>query len=266
MIWYPSLNSSAYVAMSSADYSQKVEDHQSLLVLVKHIGSQLRAKQFNRTFDRISKLQYIRIPGQQRGVWLRFKKSYQIENNDWGDFQAHRKVLGLICIGKCTRDDQLAETLNGYEKVKNQYVSTLYNTRLIIFGLNEDGTAVKKTESVNVEGSTQKDVGGKENFGSSKIIPDSKNSNIKHGDNEQGVSYSGTSGGGGEKTRTNVAFYPTIEDCPDLEDNIRDFAASLFWVLESKRIDRSAEKMDKMPLLMTPFERKDLVGIDTEGR
>ena len=47
---------------------------------------------------------------------------------------------------------------------------------------------------------------------------------------------------------------------------VREFAASLFWVLESKRLDRSQERMDRLPLLVTPFEKKDIVGIDTDTR
>ena len=33
----------------------------------------------------------------------------------------------------------------------------------------------------------------------------------------------------------NVVLYPSAEESSELEDRVRDFAASLFWVLESKR-------------------------------
>ena len=69
-----------------------------------------------------------------------------------------------------------------------------------------------------------------------------------------------------EANLSHVVFYPSVEECNSLEDKLKDFVASLFWVLESKRLDRSQERLEKLPLLMTPFEKKDLVGIDTESR
>ena len=36
-----------------------------------------------------------------------------------------------------------------------------------------------------------------------------------------------------------------------------DFITSLFWVLESKRLDRSYERMENMSMLMTPSEKNN---------
>ena len=63
-----------------------------------------------------------------------------------------------------------------------------------------------------------------------------------------------------------VIFYPGTDTCVDLEDKVADFIDSLFWVLESKRLDRSQEKLDRLTMLAAPFEKKDLIGVDTEGR
>lgn len=65
---------------------------------------------------------------------------------------------------------------------------------------------------------------------------------------------------------SNVIFYPDVDQCSDLERCISEFIDSLFWVLESKRLDRSQERLDKLPMLATPFEKKDLVGVDTDSR
>ena len=73
--------------MSFADYSQRAEDHQTLLVLVQSIGSQVKSKTYQKLFDRISRLQSVAVPGQQRNIKLRYKKLYPAENNEWGDFQ-----------------------------------------------------------------------------------------------------------------------------------------------------------------------------------
>lgn len=42
--------------------------------------------------------------------------------------------------------------------------------------------------------------------------------------------------------------------------------ASLYWVLEGKRLDRSFERQEKFPMLTAPFEKKDMVGLDIDSR
>lgn len=54
--------------------------------------------------------------------------------------------------------------------------------------------------------------------------------------------------------------------CEQIQLRVREFITGLFWVLESKRLDRASEKMDKIPLLTAPFEKKDLIGLDTDTR
>ncbi|KAF0306108.1 Trafficking protein particle complex subunit 9 [Amphibalanus amphitrite] len=144
-------------AMSFPDYQQTALDHQSLLILVKQVGQQLKPRTFNKLYDRISRLQQVTTrdsQGARRAVWLRYRRWYPAENNDWGEFQSHRRVLGLI----------------------------------------------------------------------------------------------------------------TLESCDDLDVQLQEFANSLFWVLEAKRVDKSAERADKLALLCAPFERKDFVGLDMESR
>lgn len=66
--------------------------------------------------------------------------------------------------------------------------------------------------------------------------------------------------------KTRALFYEDCEDCVGLEDQISEFLSSLFWVLESKRLERSREKVERVSLLLAPFERKDFVGLDMESR
>lgn len=57
-----------------------------------------------------------------------------------------------------------------------------------------------------------------------------------------------------------------------LESEVKDLVSSLFWVLESKRLERSHDKSSSRSssqannLLMAPFESKTLVGVDTKKR
>lgn len=134
---------------SSVDYNQTAEDHQSMLVLVRHIGSQLPSQNFNRVFDKISRIACIHVEGQKRNINIKYRKSYSLNFNSWGDFQSHRKVLGLISIGKCKDHLEFDDLFNSYKYVKEEYSSTIINSRLIVFGMNTDGSPVTENKVDN---------------------------------------------------------------------------------------------------------------------
>ena len=73
--------------MSYPDFNQQVADHQSLLVVIKPVGSQLRQKTFSKVYEQIVKLTEVQIPEQQRTIHVRYKANYPVENSEWGDFQ-----------------------------------------------------------------------------------------------------------------------------------------------------------------------------------
>lgn len=66
--------------------------------------------------------------------------------------------------------------------------------------------------------------------------------------------------------KTRALFYNDSGPCTDLEDQMVEFIHSLFWILESKRLERSREKLERVTLLLAPFEKKDFVGLDLESR
>ncbi|XP_064652113.1 trafficking protein particle complex subunit 9-like isoform X2 [Lineus longissimus] len=420
--------------MSYPDYQQKVEDHQALLILVRQIGSKTKNKAFNRVYDRLTRVQCIRIPDQQRVIWLRYRKSYPPENNEWGDFQAHRKVFGMVCVGRCEELSDLEALQRSFEYQKKQYSSTLFDSRLFVLGMDDKGKVFRKQPSIDsrdsregtptnarsrknsnkdspektlrgftvvdiafddvgrgidsktnfmissqenggldlveqetgektavvglneategvivdngdqsmeevettdegnrlvspchhmeindplqansptdsicdksnegspstdrgspglgsprqsVRGSPRKERGSpRKEHGSPLLSPKREPGSPRKGngmispdsgspDEEKTVTESGDQSENGaaerdnSKRTNNVWFYPTIESCFDLEDKMQEFVMSLFWVLEGKRLDRSFEKLEKVPLLAAPFEKKDMVGIDMEGR
>ena len=117
------------------------------------IGRQLRTKQFNKAFERISKVNQVKIldsQGLPRNIWIRYLKNYPVENNDWGDFQTHRKALGLITIGQCNGQEELNELCRIHEQIKVTYAFTLYDSRCILYGLNPDGTLYEGQHSSDV--------------------------------------------------------------------------------------------------------------------
>ena len=349
------------------DYNQTAEDHRSLLILVKHSGPQLHAECFNRIYERISRVNCVRVQGQNRDICVRFCRSYSSEANSWGDFQGHRKVLGLITVGKCSDRSNFTELFTSYQSHKEEYASTVINSRLVAFGMNTDGSPLLKDEpavpsysnmnagdagvnaqcendqtksnktishvetdetnddcklqqpqsgvrlspvpsnlalsslpsshssspspvspsqqavsgfptqndkhSVNPKHTSQQDNNNKSKQAANGVAlsrtspktmrtssPNISRSQLDKGFRQQSSNLPKESGG------SEVVFYPNLDACPDIEERIRDFVTSLYFVLEGKRLDRSFERNEKSVPLCAPFEKKDFVGVDTEAK
>ncbi|XP_060554230.1 trafficking protein particle complex subunit 9-like [Ruditapes philippinarum] len=322
--------------METVDYSQTAEDHQTFLVLIKPTGKLLSWKHFSRCWDRICQLDCVAVPGQKRDMYIRYKRAYTKESNEWGDFQAHRKAMGLISIGRCSTEAEFEELFESYKKEKERYADTLYNSRLVVFGMNTDGTEINEQQqkSFMIEGmsppltfkidSEKSETTDRSDCdkGDGTITPENKKSNGQVGDAEQlddplrksldentEMSKKVENGTGSPKKELNdtssqitfirqktekvdksiesvkqsvtrtpsnnslrdkpgseVVFYPSVDMCDGLEESVREFVTSLFFVLEGKRLDRSFERLDKSQLLCAPFEKKDFVGVDPDTK
>ncbi|XP_024113727.1 trafficking protein particle complex subunit 9 isoform X2 [Oryzias melastigma] len=195
--------------MSVPDYMQCAEDHQTVLVVVQPVGI-VPEDQFFKIYKRIASVRQLSIRDSQRLLFIRYRHHYLPENNEWGDFQTHRKVVGLIAITTCSSSRDWPQTADRFHSQKDVYTSTLYDSRLLVFGLQGEVA---------------------------------------------------------EQSRTDMVFYPSFEECSDVERRVEDFVESIFIVLESKRLDRATDKSgDKISLLCVPFEKKDFVGLDTDSR
>lgn len=230
--------------MSHPDYEQYSHDHAALLILIKHIGSQLKPKVFTKFFERLSKLSTVKITdssGLVRNISVRYIKEHPVENNDWGDFQTHRRLLGLISLGKYDSQQELNEICRVHESLKVKYNSTLYDSRCLLFGPKKESESIDDVDNSN--SSSESDTKSPTDS-SSAIEKFTTPSNFK----------------------TRALFYDESSPCVDLETQINEFINSLFWVLESKRLERSREKLERVSLLLAPFEKKDFVGLDMESR
>ncbi|XP_076862208.1 trafficking protein particle complex subunit 9 isoform X2 [Brachyhypopomus gauderio] len=196
--------------MSVPDYQQCAEDHQTVLVVVQPLG-EVPEDQFFCVYRRVAAVSQVSVRGDgQRALYIRYRHHYSPENNEWGDFQTHRKVVGLVAVACCGSAREWPHASERFHGLKERFAATLYDSRLLVFGLTGEIA---------------------------------------------------------EQQRTDVAFYPTFDDCPDVEKRVEDFVESIFIVLESKRLDRTTDKAgDKIPLLCVPFEKKDFVGLDTDSR
>lgn len=233
--------------MSHPDYEQYSHDHAALLVLIRHIGSQLKPKVFTKFFDRLSKITTVKITdssGLERNISVRYVKEHPVENNDWGDFQTHRRLLGLISLGKYDSQQELNEICRVHESLKVKYNATLYDSRSILFGpKKENESSDDFNENSNSNSSSESETKSPVDSPSA-IEKFTTPSNFK----------------------TRALFYDESSPCVDLETQVNEFINSLFWVLESKRLERSREKIERVSLLLAPFEKKDFVGLDMESR
>lgn len=189
--------------------------------------------------------------GQVRDIFIRYVKDHAVENNDWGDFQTHRRLLGLITVGRFDSQGDLNELCRVHESLKVKYTSTLYDSRAILFAPPSNETSPVMSN------------GEKSDEFSNGI--DGPSNVFKLDTDEQKI------------LNDNNMVLPTIlksrgflynenSSCSNLESRITEFINSLFWILESKRLERTKEKFDKVSLLLAPFEKKDFVGLDMESR
>ncbi|KAB0793804.1 hypothetical protein PPYR_13424 [Photinus pyralis] len=236
--------------MSHPDYDQYSHDHASLLILVKQIGPYLKMKTFNKFYDRITRLGNVKITdstGQVRNILVRYVKEHPVENNDWGDFQTHRRLLGLVSLGKYDSQQELNEICRVHESLKVKYTSTLYDSRCILFGITDEREYPPSDNSSPEEESV-------------KSVQEDNTSSPEEGATVREKFTTPTN------FKTRALFYNESDPCTDLENQLTEFINSLFWVLESKRLERSREKLERVSLLLAPFEKKDFVGLDMDSR
>ncbi|XP_060051937.1 trafficking protein particle complex subunit 9 isoform X2 [Erinaceus europaeus] len=131
--------------MSVPDYMQCAEDHQTLLVVVQPVGI-VSEENFFRIYKRICSVSHISVHDSQRALYIRYRHHYPPENNEWGDFQTHRKVVGLITITDCSSSKDWPQTFEKFHVQKEIYGSTLYDSRLFVFGLQGDITEQPRTD------------------------------------------------------------------------------------------------------------------------
>ncbi|KAJ8881936.1 hypothetical protein PR048_018423 [Dryococelus australis] len=204
--------------MSHPDYEQTAHDHAALLVLLKLTGEQNKQRNLGRILDRVARVNQTKVTdcvGLVRDISARYIRDYPVDNNDWGDYQTHRRLLGLVTIGKYENQTELNELCRVHESLKVKYSSTLFDSRCVLIGPSDSEPSSFPTPS---------------NF------------------------------------KARALRYHDGEACVGMEAQISEFLSSLFWVLESKRLERSREKVEKVSLLLAPFEKKDIVGLDLESR
>ncbi|KAM8715640.1 hypothetical protein ACLKA7_002655 [Drosophila subpalustris] len=243
--------------MSRLDYEQNALHHSCLLVLLRGVGPS-RARILQRAFEKVRRVNNIKVTdssGAVRTIYFRFIHEHPVEHNDWGDFQTHRRLLGLITIGKFESQTELNELCRLHESLKVRYGSTLYESRAIFFGPDAPPSdpMTNHKDGVSAVGNAQPEL--------QAINEHSPSTNARNKDGRLQDEYTTPS-----NFKSQAFFYREQDNFIDLETRVSDFLNALFWVLESRRLERSREKAEKVSLLLAPFEKRDFVGLDMESR
>ena len=241
--------------MSFPDYRQSSADHAKLLVLCQAIGHQLEEKEFARVMEVVGSVQEVKVTdktGAVRNIGVRYTDRYPTENNAWGEFQAHRRVLGVVTVGACRNQIELSELCRLHEASRGKYSTTVFDSRCIVFCMSDGENGSEREESsLSSNGDKNGDVVSEEEEVGEKGEKSPSWFHSSHHKQTRLLQYHG-----------NASSYQE-----SMVSDIQDFVASLFWILESKRVEASRESSgDKLTLLCAPFERKDFVGLDMESR
>ncbi|KAG7458179.1 hypothetical protein MATL_G00235340 [Megalops atlanticus] len=131
--------------MSIPDYMQCAEDHQTVLVVVQPVGI-VPEDQFFRIYKRIASVSQVSVRDSQRLLYIRYRHHYPPENNEWGDFQTHRKVVGLVAVTTCASAKEWPQTADRFHGQKEVFGATLYDSRLLVFGLQGEIAEQARTD------------------------------------------------------------------------------------------------------------------------
>ncbi|GBL72159.1 Trafficking protein particle complex subunit 9 [Araneus ventricosus] len=340
------LKHSRAVSVSTHETLPYGQDHPLSDVATSTACDKFSKKSFSKIFERIKSVQYVTIreSGSTRFIWFRYETDYPPENNDWGDFQTHRKVLGLISIGKSGPDENVEELSKEHSILLEKYNNSMFDSRCFAFNtdsvspsdisdskfsLDDKTVSPDCTHSPvidnlkndvfkdNVEPvpkshmANDDDINLFNNYYSSSPKSDTPETSLRdldesgflpdfnslpsfHSTNLNDVNHSIDStesnalssscspsspviAGDSPASKkfmipssnsrsTHCIIYSDTNNCDQLEHDVRELVNSIFWILESKRLDRSFEKQDKIPLLTAPFEKKNFVGIDTDTK
>ena len=255
----------SYIVTATVDFDQRAEDHQSILVLVVPIGN-INAEIFNKTYEKISRIRSLPQLESHCARSIKYLRSYTQQNNDWATFQLHRGVRGIVGVYQVAADASPSSvdltSINAeFETIKSVFKSTVYDSRLIVLGLEYNAKLGSFARpSVRSNGSPVAN-GTNKSRQSPDITTKSEDADKERGSFTSDFSNNFSAG----ITSSAVLAYSSPELSDDLEERISEFASSLFWVIESKRLSSLQERPDRLQCIYAPCERKDVDSLDSSG-
>uniref|UniRef100_A0A914L217 Uncharacterized protein n=2 Tax=Meloidogyne incognita TaxID=6306 RepID=A0A914L217_MELIC len=241
-------------------------DHCHVQILVKPIG-QLPSSIFDRLLKKLeNKLCGVEVLTSKSIRRLIFPKFIQQVNPNlakFAEFQAFRKIFGLICIGQ----------YNGFYLNSSFASSPNLSPNENNYNQEIRRSSVAKMASLEPDCSLKTEDGEGDDKQTSD--PEAKQMNIlkqeyqklKQEFNDQLVdSRCVLFGFSSSQNSTEILSFPRSDDISLLYDQLeactRDLLRSIYVVLDSKRLDTSFERMDSPPYILLQEEEKYLMGID----
>lgn len=86
--------------------------------------------------------------GNVRNIFVRYVKEHPVENNDWGDFQTHRRLLGLISLAKYNTQQELNEACRVHESLKVSTKLSTYRVEVSVIFTWRIGFLLRKKNTV----------------------------------------------------------------------------------------------------------------------
>ncbi|EYC01315.1 hypothetical protein Y032_0108g36 [Ancylostoma ceylanicum] len=220
-----------------------IEDHQRVTILIRQVGPR-NAAVFNRIVDRLARQRSIQVSDNPKRIFhANFVTSVNTELVRFGELQAHRRVLGLIGVACAQPSTSAAPARKSSSSVSDDVGLAPITTR---------------RRSSLTGGSTMDEV--KSNYEKVKRDYDSTlvdSRCILLGYDEEQVSAHFSS-------RETFLFH-RIEESDELEMGVREFMRAIYFVLESKRVDQSFEKLECPPCPILPEEEKFRFGVENKA-
>uniref|UniRef100_A0A914Z9L1 Trafficking protein particle complex subunit 11 n=1 Tax=Panagrolaimus superbus TaxID=310955 RepID=A0A914Z9L1_9BILA len=236
------------------------EDHCRISILVRTIGPRT-ATTFNRLIERLSRVEAIQVPNNvsvsdnpKRVILANFITQANPELTKFGDLQAHRKIFGFLGVSQNafsaanSIQSSLRASVESDLRNEENYNSkpldpSILHSALVRTKSTNDGTYSLDNVCETYNRYKQELQGG---------LVDSRC--VIFGFNEATC---------GIESREVLSFN-SLEDSEEFENGVRELIRSIYFILESRRIDRSFEKMEDPPFPTLPEEEKTRIG--TENR
>lgn len=137
--------------MLRVDFGQSLLDHCGVLILVQPVGY-IGDKRFKAIYDEISTYRRAQVPNTTRTLNLRYSKRVTPQFIEWGNFHFHKRVLGLICVGRCSEISEVEKLEKSINEIKNPFSAILLNTRCFVFGCKSNDEAKIRKDFALIRG------------------------------------------------------------------------------------------------------------------
>lgn len=220
------------------------EEQCQIVVLVRQIGYR-SATTFNRLFERLHRVRSLQVSDNPRRVIVaNFVPTVNTNLLRFAELQAHRRIMGFIGVIQSQTIEEQPSTsqnncaFNNGEDKPGVYCSPSRRSSVVnsltLSQIKEQYDAIKQEYS--------------------SMLVDSRCIAFGYSDSLLDELWS---------SREIFAF-GCLEDADSLESGVREFLRSIFFVLESRRLDLSLEKLDPAPCPSVPDEQKYRMGVENK--